>query len=148
MGYARAQLGDVTTPGGSGPGIVSQIASWFTGSVANADSSPQVVQDWQAGVRRRGNVAVRYPFPSDVVAQTGDLVERMDAGDSYNYIPAPMDVVNADRTMRGLERLAPITARVAEVAEGLGEGITGSLMKAALVVGGFVVLSNILTRRR
>jgi hypothetical protein len=72
----------------------------------------------------------------------------MDAGDSYNYIPAPMDVVNADRTMRGLERLAPITARVAEVAEGLGEGITGSLMKAALVVGGFVVLSNILTRRR
>lgn len=146
MGYPRqARLGDVTTPGtGSGPGLFSQIWGWITASPANAANSPVLVQQWMAQVRARGNAVVRYPFPSDDVAQNGDLVERMDAGDSYNYIPAPLDVVNADRITRGLSTLAPITARVAEVGENIGKGLEAPIVKGAIIVGGIILAANVL----
>ena len=145
MGYAQARLGDSTTPGqGSGPGVFSQIWGWITATPANAANSPAIVQKWMADVRARGNAVVRYPFPSDDVAQTGDLAERMDAGDSYNYLPAPLDVVNADRVMRGLSTLAPITARVAEVGENIGKGLEAPIVKGALIVGGLILAANLL----
>lgn len=141
----RPQLGDTTTPGtGGGAGFFSQIWSWITASPANAANSPQIVQDWMEQVRANGNAVVRYPFPDDDVAHTGDLVERMDVGTGYNYIPAPLDVVNADRTLRGLSKLAPITGDIAAAGERLGQGITGDITKYALIAGGVVLAANVL----
>jgi len=146
MGY----LGDVTTPTGGGAGIFSQIYSWFTGSVANAANEPQIVQDWMAQVRQRGNTVLRYP-KTDNVGTAGDLAEReANTDDSgavigYNYYLAPLDVINADRTTRGLSLLAPATAKIAAAGEGLGQGLQSTIVKGALLIGGALVLSNVLT---
>lgn len=151
---AYPQLGDVTTPGtGSGPGYLSQIWGWLTASSANAANSPQIVQDWMAQVRARGNAVVRYPFPSDDVSQTGDLVERMDAGDAgYNYLPAPTDVVNADRALRNLSVLAPATAKIAAVGESLTSGVSSEVKKVAIYAGVALVaiqfIPSLIGRRR
>lgn len=123
----RVQLGDVTTPTGSGPGIFDQIKNWFTGSVANAASSPQIVLDWAADVKARGNVATRYP-KTDGIGVAGDLAEKeADVDNSgnatYVYYPAPDDVINADRITRGLSALAPVTGTVAAAGQAAGETI-------------------------
>lgn len=140
-----AYLGDVTTPTGSGAGLFSQIAAWFSGSVANAANSPQIVLDWQAQVKARGNVVARYPFKDDGIGTYGDLAEREDNGDGlYSYYMAPPDVISADRTTRNLSTLAPATAKVAAIGEGLTSGITDEVKKVAVVAGIALVAIEVL----
>jgi hypothetical protein len=119
----RIRLGDVTTPTGGGSGILDQIKSWFTGSVPNAANSPANVQEWMAEVKSRGNVVTRYPYTDDLANQ-GDLAERQQENDgSYTYFPAPDDVINADRVLRGLSTLAPVTGTVAAAGQRAGEAV-------------------------
>lgn len=160
MGYAT-RLGDVTTPTGGGSGVFSQIYSWFTGSTANAANSPQIVQDWMIAVRSRGNAVVRYPRTDDI-GTAGDLAERESNIDpdtgavlGYSYYMAPDDVINADRVTRGLSKLAPATAVVADAGERLlkvASGVNLDLTKSLLTIGVALVAVNALvnsfTRRR
>lgn len=140
MGY----LGDVTTPTGGGAGVVDQVISWFTGSVANAANEPQVVLDWEAAVRSRGNAVVRYPKTDDIGTQ-GDLAEREgNGGGGYSYYLAPDEVINADRINRGLSKLAPATAKVAALGEGLTSGISGEIKQIALLTGLALVAVNLI----
>lgn len=146
MGY----LGDVTTPTGGGSGIIDQITSWFTGSVANAANEPQNVQDWLAQVKARGNAVVRYPKTDDI-GTAGDLAERetLDSG-GYSYYMAPPDVIAADRTTRGLSVLAPATAKVAAVAESIGNplaNVSKTVVIAAAALGAVVLGSRFIGRR-
>jgi hypothetical protein len=142
MGYAR--LGDVTTPTGSQPGLVSQVWGWLTESnVANAANEPQNVQQWMADVRARGNAVVRYP-KTDGIGTAGDLAERETTAFGYSYYLAPADVIDADRTLRGLSKLAPVTARIAEVGEDIGRGLEAPIVKGALIVGGLILAANVL----
>ena len=141
---AYAALGDVTTPTGSGPGLFSQIAAWFTGSTANAANSPQIVLDWMADVRSRGNAVVRYPKTDDIGTQ-GDLAERetLDGG-CYSYYLAPVDVINADRITRGLSLLAPATAKIAAVGENITSGISDEIKHIALLTGAALIAVEVL----
>lgn len=144
MAYVRAQLGDVTTPTGGGSGIVSQIVSWFSGTVANAGNEPQNVLDWEAQVHARGNAVVRYPKTDDIGTQ-GDLAEREANGTGgYSYYLAPQDVIDADRTLRGLSALAPATGKVAALGESLSSGIGANLTKIAVVTGVALVAVEVL----
>lgn len=143
MAYVRAQLGDVTTPTGGGSGIVSQIVSWFSGTVANAGNEPQNVLDWEAQVRARGNAVVRYPKTDDIGTQ-GDLAERETNDTGYSYYLAPQDVIAADRTLRGLSALAPATGKVAALGESLTSGIGANLTKIAVLTGVALVAVEVL----
>lgn len=142
MGYPT-QLGDATTPTGGGSGLVSQVIGWFTGSTANAANAPQVVQDWMRAVQARGNAVVRYP-KTDGIGIQGQLTERETTATGYSYYVAPADVLAADANTAALSTLAPITARVSEAGENLGKGLEDPIIKGALVVGGLVVLANVL----
>src|SRR5690349_1579611 len=144
---AYAQLGDVTTSTGGGASIASQIYSWFTGSVADAANEPQVVLDWEADVRSRGNAVVRYPKTDDV-GTAGDLAERETlSGGGYSYYMAPPEVIAADRTNRGLSQLAPATAKIAALGEGLTQPLADigkDVTKIAIIAGVAVVALNVL----
>jgi hypothetical protein len=94
-------------------------------------------------VRARGNAVVRYP-KTDGIGIQGQLAERESTGTGYSYYVAPPEVLEADGNTAALSTLAPITARVAEVGEGLGKGLEEPLIKGALIVGGLVVLANVL----
>jgi hypothetical protein len=148
MGYASG-LGDATTPVGGGAGIVSQITSWFTGSVADAANSPQVVQQWAADVKARGNAVVRYPFHDDIGIY-GGLAEREATGAGYSYYMAPANVLAADQTTRSLSTLAPATGKIAALAESSLDpfkNLPRYVVLGALAFGGIVVGSRFIGRR-
>jgi hypothetical protein len=158
MAYSRG-LGDTpptAAPASSGNGFFSQLVSWFTGGVSEASDDPPAVTAWMAAVKARGNVAVRYPY-TDVTGMAGDLAEKYPSGD---YVLAPDDVIDADRTRRHLATLeTQVIGPVAAAAETTGKtivnapisalsGLTGvspTVVKVALVGAGVLWL---VSRRR
>jgi hypothetical protein len=125
MGYA--QLGDVTTPTGSEPGVFSQIWGWLTEpNPANAANEPANVQAWMAAVRTRGNAVVRYPKTDDIGVQ-GDLAEREKTAFGYSYYLAPDDVLQADYIVRGLSWAARPVGAAAAAAEAGAEAVQGGV---------------------
>lgn len=153
MGYTQARLGDVTTPTGSGPGVLSQIWGWITATPANAANSPQVVQDWMAAVRLRGNAVVRYPKTDDI-GTAGQLAEkeanRDDAGNvlGYSYYIAPPEVLAADSTNRTLSQAAPTVAKIAAVGESPFDDIQHAIVTGGLIIGGLFLASRFIGGRR
>lgn len=152
MGYPQARLGDVTTPTGSGPGILSQVWGWITATPANAANSPQVVQDWMTAVRARGNAVVRYPR-TDEIGTVGQLAEREANTDAngtvigYSYYIAPSDVLAADGINATLSKAAPTVAKIATIAESPFDDIQHALVTGGLIVGGLFIASRFIGRR-
>lgn len=141
---ATGGLGDWFGNGGNS--LPSQLWSWVTGTVPEASDDPPAVQSWRAGVKARGDVAVRWPYNDPFRGELAERETNTDADGSalgYTYYLAPLDVINADRARRNLDAIAGnVLLPLADAGLSVAQVASGVLFRGALVTAGLVVAVN------